>query len=582
MAKVEGNGDDYYQDYMMVLEVFDKMEPGEQGMGGPGGNNVDQQQGGVLSSATDAFDAGAGSFAADGNVFGQSVAGGTMEYGAETTGRSKRGANTAAANSMDMDRHAFGGLAGDGLLGFGGQGLNQPYLDQQTGMSVNTHLVPANAPATSTSTSATSKKRGANTVDDLLSHVALAKQRRRERNKVLARKTRIKKKVELEQLKNQIDHLTTENTRLRSLVAEAGIEYHEDKSALAASINATAGGLEEMMQGIANDSSIFSSVTSGTLKSASEGLAQYPALSISSKDGNASGADSSVNATTGEGITPKTSENDETGNEASGSGDNSDEDDKDDKNPSLGGKHFSYDQNNSGNSNSNNGSHPARVTRTSARNGSTVTSSGDNTAQERKTRRGQGKSGSDSADSVSGSERKITAVSEIIDVDSASSKDVEHSFSLPTAADDESDESEDQIIRCVVVEDSVVQAKLMCNHLLSLKSNERVMKVYRVSSAEAAVDLLNNKGGANADLWFIDQNLGASDDAMKGSDLITHIRKHPESSGTTVVGVTTNPVAHFAEMSAAGVDIVWGKEDIDGKGMTNKLSRLLAPRATVK
>ena len=149
-------------------------------------------------------------------------------------------------------------------------------------------------------------------------------------------------------------------------------------------------------------------------------------------------------------------------------------------------------------------------------------------------------------------------------------------------ADDESDESEDQIIRCVVVEDSVVQAKLMCNHLLSLKSDDRIIKVFRVSSAEAAVDMLNTKGGHNADLWFIDQNLGASDEAMKGSELIKHIRKHPECSGTTVVGVTTNPVAHFAEMSAAGVDIVWGKDDINGKGMTNKLSRLIAPRGTVK
>lgn len=220
----------------------------------------------------------------------------------------------------------------------------------------------------------------------------------------------------------------------------------------------------------------------------------------------------------------------------------------------------------------------ARVTRTSSRKSSAAPLAGTEATHGRKTRKAPAKSGSDSADSISGSEKKALSISEIINVDTASVQDVEKSFFDPTAGDDESDGNEDHIIRAVVVEDSVVQAKLMCNHLLSLKSDERVMKVYRVSSAEAAVDFLDNKGGSNVDLWFIDQNLGSSDEAMKGSELIVRIRKHPECSSVTVVGVTTNPIAHFAEMSAAGVDIVWGKEDIDGKGMTNKLSRLLAPR----
>ena len=236
MAKSDG-GDDYYQDYMMVLEVFDKMEPGEQGIVSTGGSNIGQQQGEDFNSGGDAF-----------NNFGQGLSGGVLSgYPSESTARAKRsGTSQTASASLDMDSAALGALTGDV---FGGVSMNQPYLDHQTGMSVNTHLMPATSSAASTSTSSTSKKRGANTVDDLLSHVALAKQRRRERNKVLARKTRIKKKVELEQLKNQIDHLTAENTRLRSLVAEAGIEYHEDKSALAANMNATENGLEEMMQG---------------------------------------------------------------------------------------------------------------------------------------------------------------------------------------------------------------------------------------------------------------------------------------------------------------------------------------------
>lgn len=565
MAKPEG-GDDYYQDYMMVLEVFDKMEPGEQGIVSTGGSNIGQQQGEDFNSAGDAF-----------NNFGQGLSGGVLSgYPSESTARAKRsGTSQTASASLDMDSAALGALTGDV---FGGVSMNQPYLDHQTGMSVNTHLMPATSSAASTSTSSTSKKRGANTVDDLLSHVALAKQRRRERNKVLARKTRIKKKVELEQLKNQIDHLTAENTRLRSLVAEAGIEYHEDKSALAANMNATENGLEEMMQGIANDSSIFSTVSSGTLKSAGQGLAQYPALPSSNdgeSTGNRSGGDSSVTggASVGQNVTPITSANEETGNEASGSGNNSgDEDDKTNEADPMDGS------SNHGSSSSSSSMSSARVTRTSSRKSSVAPLAGTEATHGRKTRKAPAKSGSDSADSISGSEKKALSVSEIINVDTASVQDVEKSFFDPTAGDDESDGNEDHIIRAVVVEDSVVQAKLMCNHLLSLKSDERVMKVYRVSSAEAAVDFLDNKGGSNVDLWFIDQNLGSSDEAMKGSELIVRIRKHPECSSVTVVGVTTNPIAHFAEMSAAGVDIVWGKEDIDGKGMTNKLSRLLAPR----
>jgi len=50
------------------------------------------------------------------------------------------------------------------------------------------------------------------------SKVVAAKERRRERNKVLARKTRVKKKVELETLREQVTLLRVENERLKSLV----------------------------------------------------------------------------------------------------------------------------------------------------------------------------------------------------------------------------------------------------------------------------------------------------------------------------------------------------------------------------
>jgi len=50
---------------------------------------------------------------------------------------------------------------------------------------------------------------------------AAAKERRRERNKVLARKTRVKKKVEMETLRDQVLELMKENDRLKKVVAES-------------------------------------------------------------------------------------------------------------------------------------------------------------------------------------------------------------------------------------------------------------------------------------------------------------------------------------------------------------------------
>ena len=96
MAKVQNNNDDCLQDYMMVLEVFDKIEPGEQGVGGSGGTHLTQQQGALLNNATaDAFDAGSSGFAADGNIFGQSIAGGTLGGYSGSTGRNKRGGSSS-------------------------------------------------------------------------------------------------------------------------------------------------------------------------------------------------------------------------------------------------------------------------------------------------------------------------------------------------------------------------------------------------------------------------------------------------------------------------------------------------------
>jgi hypothetical protein len=596
MAKEKAQGDDYYQDYMMVLEVFDKIDPAEQGnnSGFDGSQQQQQQQGG------NPFDLGGNStYAGDISSIGGVSLGG---YGGEVNqqqqgttagggGRAKRVGGGVVSNVLDMD-NGLDSLAGDG---FG----HHQYLDQSTGLAMNTHLLPTGPAGGSTTT----KKRGAGTVDDLLSHVALAKQRRRERNKVLARKTRVKKKVELEQLKNTIDHLTLENNRLRSLVASAGVD-----PSMMSSLNSNnnAGSLDDMMAGIANDNTLFASVNSGTLKNASAGLAEYPPIPGSGRHHDGTNSDSvssnnskqldegnSINGSGSDGAASLM------GGDANANSDNQSSDNEIDDDKTSGEMEEDDNSNNNTNTNTNakdsgkDGSGTGRVTRTSARRGAPSEKMQQQLRDidaANRTRNGGARSSSSSAAATAAAmvdHKKKTPlavaamVSEIIDVDSADTQTVLKSFSTTSAGPaggDETDESEDHVIRCVVVEDSLVQAKIMCNHLLSLKSEERVMKVYRVSSAEGAVDLLNKKGGCNADLWFIDQNLGATDDAMKGSDLIYQIRSKPESSIATVVGVTTNPVAHFAEMNAAGVDIVWGKDDINGKGMTNKLSRLISPR----
>ena len=526
-----------------------------------------------------------------------------------STGRAKRD-RSQNSGVLDLDEHGLTSLSqgGYGAHPGGKEAPQGQYLDPVTGLSMNAHLVPGNhaVEASGAGTSAAStgtKKRGASTVDDLLSHVALAKQRRRERNKVLARKTRIKKKVELEQLKSQIDHLTNENSRLRNLVAEAGLEYQEDKPSY---LLTGSDELEGMMQEIANDSSIFSTVTSNSL-AANGNLPQYPPLPNSqggasdgkelkqnALDSSLGGTTSSVNSLNEKGLpgeNSKTSEEDKESANNSGTG-NSDSDG--DGKTSEERQDASDDKGSSDTSVPKEKSSPStgRATRTSSRRSSSNNGDMSSTVSRpnsRVTRMTRGKTKEEETSSpaslinaaVKNSGPKI--ISEILDVENSDTVTLAESFKTYTShsvtSDDASDDAEDHIIRCCVVEDSLVQAKLMCKHLLSLSSEERIMKVYKCASGESAVEFLEKKGGHSCDLWFIDQNLGTTEGLMKGSDVIAKIRGRSENVNTTIVGVTTNPLAHFNEMNAAGVDMVWGKEDLNGKGMTNKMNRLITPKA---
>ncbi len=623
--------DEYYQDYMMVLEVFDKMDPAEQAAQNASDNaGADaQQQSDIHPSILN------GAFEQDGGVFGGGVPGLSGFLGAQdtvSTGRAKREDRSQAGDgSIGMGGHALTSMPVVNYGGYPAQGAatQGQYLDPATGIGMNAHLMPSQ-PTASTSSAASgssaaastgTKKRGASTVDDLLSHVAMAKQRRRERNKVLARKTRIKKKVELEQLKSQIDHLTNENSRLRNLVAEAGIEYQEDKPLNMLSND----GLEDMMQEIANDSSIFSTVTSTSINENGGGgndndLPQYPPLSnfqqgnppddttsrtvtdtgsmsVKASNTNLSGLDFTSEKGSHSEVGKIMDEDKESGTN-SGTG-NSDSDGDSGK-TSEERQDASDDKGSDSASTTIDTSNPpvGRATRTSSRRASSGGNSTDTNltasranSNSRRTRVTRGKAMEDDLNLSTSSPMDVTRthessqkiVSEILDADSADPMLLAESFKTSTShsvTSDDGSDTEDRIIRCCVVEDSLVQAKLMCKHLLSLSSEDRIMKVYRCASGEGAVEFLENKGGHNCDLWFIDQNLGHSEDLMKGSDVIAQIRGRPENANITIVGVTTNPLAHFVEMNAAGVDMVWGKEDIDGKGMTNRLSRLITPKAT--
>ena len=576
--------DEYYQDYMMVLEVFDKMEPEQSGH-----NAEDTTKGGTseiapANSLNGAFD-NTGILNSDGGVYPGMTPG---MFDPAASGRAKR---EKPASNLDMDNHALTSLAAVNYGGYSGHdSTGGQYLDPASGLGMNAHLMPSTGAAgtmaltASTGGAATgTKKRGASTVDDLLSHVAMAKQRRRERNKVLARKTRIKKKVELEQLKSQIDYLTNENSRLRQLLGEAGIEYQEDKSVSAVGN----GDIMEMMQGIANDSSIFSTVLPSSLV-ADGTLAQYPPLPAEDSVGHASESVNTNGAVTG--VVNNSSDSGKFMDDDKDSGENNSDDlsdgDVDGKTSDEGKADVSDDK-----ASTESNAPPPRATRTSSRRAKNsgsdaITASLSNGRDLGKIRITRNTRGNDKTMMGNSLQKPATTcpppgvLSEIIDADTADPEKLKESLNMSRGSNSEDEDVEDGIIRCCVVEDSVVQAKLMCKHLLSLSTPERVMKVYRTSSGENAVDFLEKKGGSVMDLWFIDQNLGHSDENMKGSDVIAKIRSRPENATVTIVGVTTNPLAHFVEMNAAGVDMVWGKEDIDNKGMTNKLSRLIIPKAT--
>ncbi len=133
--------------------------------------------------------------------------------------------------------------------------------------------------------------------------------------------------------------------------------------------------------------------------------------------------------------------------------------------------------------------------------------------------------------------------------------------------------SEDMsVLHCVVVEDSIVQAKMVCRQLMALANEERIIKVYRCSTAETAMKFIDT--GIQTDLWFIDQHLGSKADSLKGSDIILKIREKPGNERTILVGLTAEPLQYYGHLHEAGVDIVWGKADLN-RTIGGKLLRLL-------
>ncbi len=464
------NLEDFYQDYMMVLEVFDKMDTPDSLTLDPNNN----MNGGLEASQGNGLNM-------DENInFGLSNLGGGLSNGMnfgndlqqnmvfnEAAGFNPK-VKAEIATAPRMKRRVTGNE-------MNASAMMQGFPDTDTS---------TNTPSTSNATGGSTKKsRPANSVDDILSHAALAKQRRRERNKVLARKTRIKKKVELEMLKSRIDHLTAENTRLRRIVSDAGIEYnpvvHDPVQGMSLADITAAAAAGVCVSDAALQESVFALTRSGPY----DGSMDIQGGSMNNMMNNSTRTEQNTINSIGKEVT------------------------------------------------------------------------------------------TDEVDSDNNSKEEIRIESEIIDIDTAEEEKIESTMNIQGI----SEEQEDCIIRCVVVEDSVVQAKIMCKHLLSLQSDERIIKCYRTATAEKALIFLKDMGGTNADIWFIDQNLKetGAEKSMKGSELISLIRGQMEAAGTTIVGITANPLTHFAEMNAAGVDVVWGKDDIEKSSMTQKINRLI-------
>jgi PAS domain S-box-containing protein len=103
-----------------------------------------------------------------------------------TEGEFRRTASTGALKKSKISSNDLGNLDG----GVGGGSYDNSYVDTSSGGNDDDTKCPA----------------------------VVAKERRRERNKVLARKTRVKKKREMETLRDQVCQLQKENERLKHLV----------------------------------------------------------------------------------------------------------------------------------------------------------------------------------------------------------------------------------------------------------------------------------------------------------------------------------------------------------------------------
>ena len=152
-------------------------------------------------------------------------------------------------------------------------------------------------------------------------------------------------------------------------------------------------------------------------------------------------------------------------------------------------------------------------------------------------------------------------------------------------AEDDDDQSHGtngsgQILNCVIVEDSTVQAKVLAHCIMNIGvQTKSAIKIFTCSSGEKAREFLNERGGNHADIWFIDQNLGMGDsDTIQGSDLTKEIRDKPECVNSFVICVTANPLSHFESMTKAGADAVWSKENMSSDKITARFSRLFKMR----
>ena len=117
------------------------------------------------------------------------------------------------------------------------------------------------------------------------------------------------------------------------------------------------------------------------------------------------------------------------------------------------------------------------------------------------------------------------------------------------------DESRVQNFTCLIVEDSVLQRKLIQRRLQQFAPAGTVWQTHFVQSAEKAVDIIRQ---FSFDLIIVDQNLSGGGGKMKGSEFIHIVRD--ELMNTTIVGCTgTQDKSECRKLTEAGAEFLWQK-----------------------